>query len=374
MKRVLPRLALALCLLVFSLRAVTSMVQDSATWDETHYFALGKYLLQHFTWDVSGSILHPPLSYYIHSIPLLFVPTDPTVWHPVPPGDSRLDLLAGVDGSDTIRGQILLSSPLNRDDRLLTLSRLMMVSTALLLGCFVYLWSCSLYGAKSAVFAAVLCSCCPNILAHARLITPDIVLATFSTPHPVLPVVAVAISAAVVLPCSGGRAWGCRFFRSSPARFSSPSASPRRSVVDEGGEAEPLASHLLLRRRVLGLGPRLRTGLDTLFPGDSLPAGARSARAPELPLGNVLGLGMVVLHHRVLSPEDPAGRSRVPGRLERRIRQQSAKTRVERRGIPLGAGDRDGRILQLQPSCDRSALRSSDLPLLYVFASRAFNP
>lgn len=180
MKRALPHLALVVCLLVFSVRAVTSMVQESATWDETHYFALGKYLLQHGAWNVSGSILHPPFSYYVQSLPLLFVPTDSTVFHPIASPESHLRLLAGVDGSDTIRGQVLLSSPLNHDDRLLTLSRLTMVFVALLLGCFVYLWSYSLYGARSAVFAAVLFTFCPNMLAHARLITPDIVLTTFS--------------------------------------------------------------------------------------------------------------------------------------------------------------------------------------------------
>ena len=53
-----------------------SLRQESATWDETVYFGLGKYLLQTQRWDVPGAILHPPLSYYLHSLPLLFVETD----------------------------------------------------------------------------------------------------------------------------------------------------------------------------------------------------------------------------------------------------------------------------------------------------------
>src|SRR5580658_9615593 len=75
-----PSLVLVLCLALFTVKAVTSLVQESATWDETCYFGLGKYLLQNQRWDVPGSILHPPLSFYIHSIPLLFFSTDESTW------------------------------------------------------------------------------------------------------------------------------------------------------------------------------------------------------------------------------------------------------------------------------------------------------
>jgi 4-amino-4-deoxy-L-arabinose transferase-like glycosyltransferase len=153
------------------------MVQESSTWDETCYFGLGKYLLQHQRWDVPGSILHPPLSYYIHSIPLLFIQTDQEPWKSDP---RRIKDLEYLGNSDVLRGQALLSSPQNQDDRLLNLSRFMMVLTAVLLGWFVYLWSYALYGKWSAILAVLLFSFSPNILAHARLITPDITLTTFS--------------------------------------------------------------------------------------------------------------------------------------------------------------------------------------------------
>jgi 4-amino-4-deoxy-L-arabinose transferase-like glycosyltransferase len=174
------RLALiifALCLALFSVRAVTSMVQESSTWDETHYFGMGKYLLQTGRWDAMGCILHPPLSYYLSSIPLLFFPTDPTVWKNDP--SIRENQLYRAE-ANILRGQALLSSPENRGDRLLTLSRLMMVLVALLLGWYVFSWSYALYGSTGAIVAIVLYSFCPNVLAHARLITPDIVVTAFS--------------------------------------------------------------------------------------------------------------------------------------------------------------------------------------------------
>ncbi len=152
------------------------MVQESTTWDETHYFGLGKYLLQTGRWDVPGSILHPPLSYYLHSIPLLFVSTDDALWEQDPTWQCDPHYRATFD---LRRGQALLSSPANDGDRLLTLSRLMMVLVALLLGWYVFSWSFALYGNSGAIIAVVLYSFCPNILAHARLITPDIVLTTF---------------------------------------------------------------------------------------------------------------------------------------------------------------------------------------------------
>ena len=176
-REIWPLLVLVLCLLLFVGRSIASLTQESSTWDETCAFGLGKYLLQNHRWDVPGSILHPPLPYYLHSIPLLFADTDPSLWNYPPsfksqPGSRAL--------CDVHRGQRLLSGPANRDDRLLTESRLMMVSVATLLGWFVYSWSYSLYGKWSAILAAVLYTSCPNIIAHARLITPDIVITTFA--------------------------------------------------------------------------------------------------------------------------------------------------------------------------------------------------
>ena len=175
-KAVLPSIILAVCLAAFLVKALTSLTQESATWDEPGYLGLGKYILQTHRWDVPGSILHPPLSYFIHDIPLLFFQTGQNLWTNYPSFIKNNPEYLGM--SDNDRGQALLSSSANQGDRLLNLSRLMMVLTAVLLGWFVYLWSYSLYGKWSAILAVILYSFCPNILANARLITPDIILTT----------------------------------------------------------------------------------------------------------------------------------------------------------------------------------------------------
>ena len=56
----------------------------------------------------------------------------------------------------------------------------MMVLIGVLLGVFLFLWARALYGHWAASLAIALYAFCPNILAHTRLITPDIVLTAFS--------------------------------------------------------------------------------------------------------------------------------------------------------------------------------------------------
>ncbi len=175
-REILPQIAVAVCLILFVVKAVTSMVQESATWDETHYLGLGKYLLQNHRWDVPGSILHPPLPFYLQSLPFFFFDTDQGVW--------ESDYTRATDPkylglADFNRGQKLLSSPANQGDRLLNWCRFMMVLTGVLLGWFVYSWSHAAYGKASAILAAIMYSFSPNILANTCLITPDIVLTTF---------------------------------------------------------------------------------------------------------------------------------------------------------------------------------------------------
>jgi 4-amino-4-deoxy-L-arabinose transferase-like glycosyltransferase len=172
----LPLVVLAACLAVFAARAYTSLRQESATWDETHYLGIGKYLLQHGRWDVPGSILHPPLSYYLQGLPLLFVETDPEPWRYPTRDHSDPQFLAAADLD---RGRALLASSVNRDDRLLTMVRLTTVATGMLLVAFVFLWSHRLYGGLAAMLGVVFATCDPNLLAHARLVTPDIALTTF---------------------------------------------------------------------------------------------------------------------------------------------------------------------------------------------------
>ena len=102
--------------------------------------------------------------------------TDTNLWINDASRDQKWVTQAGITPAS---GQLLLCSPENHGDRLLILSRLMMLLPALLLGWCLFSWCRSLYGEWAAMTAITLYAFCPNILAHARLITPDIALTAF---------------------------------------------------------------------------------------------------------------------------------------------------------------------------------------------------
>ncbi len=170
------RIALVLLLFVFALQSAGSIRSKSPTWDETHYFGLGHYLLKHPYWDVPSSTLHPPLSFYLNSIPLFWQKADENQWN-VPPalkGEEKSNLVIPVFGLK------LLTDPRYPQDRLLMRSRVPTLALALLLGYFIFQWTHELYGGAPALLALLLFSFCPNMLAHSGLITPDMALTCFT--------------------------------------------------------------------------------------------------------------------------------------------------------------------------------------------------
>jgi 4-amino-4-deoxy-L-arabinose transferase-like glycosyltransferase len=170
------RVLIPLLLLLFAVQAITSVTTKSATWDETNYFGMGDYLLRHWRWDVPSAVIHPPLAYYLDSLPVLFAPVDRSVWTYTPEARAKAGFLGAADID---RGQALLSSPANAGDRLLTLSRVMAILQSLLLGYFVYRFGAALYGRWAGILALGLFVLCPNMIAHGSLITPDMTLAVF---------------------------------------------------------------------------------------------------------------------------------------------------------------------------------------------------
>lgn len=147
---------------LFILQGATSMLFKSATWDETTYVGAAQYVIKNHRWNVDGLRFHPPLTYYIHSIPLLFLKIPEDIWH-IP---SMIE-----------RGQRLFS--LYPDDLVLNLCRIPILLIAVLLGIYVFKWGRELYGLKAGIFALFLYVFSPNILAYSRLITFDIVPSFF---------------------------------------------------------------------------------------------------------------------------------------------------------------------------------------------------
>jgi hypothetical protein len=160
----------ALFLTVFVTLCLGSAVRKSATWDETHYLGLGIDYPRNFGWHVPSISLHPPLSYYLNSLPLLCCDIQRDCYEK---GKAQ-DVVSGIR-----RGQCLLRNSEPSGDRLLFLSRLPTIFMGVLLGIYLFRWSCHLHGTGGGFISLFLFSLSPNILAHARLITPDMPLTTF---------------------------------------------------------------------------------------------------------------------------------------------------------------------------------------------------
>lgn len=170
------RMIVTILLMSFFVQTSVFIFSKSSTWDETHAFGLGKYLLQQHRWDVQGAIIHPPLSYYLGSIPLLFFKYDESLWQ-AKLDNTEIKLLGTAD---VVRGQQILSLPENKDDRLLILSRLMFALLGVALGYSVYCFSRSLYGTTGGLVSLFFYSFCPNIIAFSGLTVPDLPLTAFT--------------------------------------------------------------------------------------------------------------------------------------------------------------------------------------------------
>ena len=156
------RLTAFFLLTIFVALCITSVEQESATFDETHYLGSGRYLLTAHRWDMPDSLLHPVFW---------------TVWHDLP--------LLGVSGPDSVwsnpngiaRGQGIMA--LRSDDALLTACRFMSLPFAIGLGVVMFCWARQLYGDAGGIAALFFFAFSPNLLAHAGLVTPDVALSCF---------------------------------------------------------------------------------------------------------------------------------------------------------------------------------------------------
>lgn len=161
----MKRIPLLACLVLYAALSLAGMKDHSAAWDETHYLGLGNYLLKHRVWDAPSATLHPPLSYYLQSLPLFFCNLEESCYD------------RGLGG--VRRGQCLIEKSRPSGDELLFLARLPMVVIGILLGVLIYLWASKLYGPTGGIVSLSLYCLSPDVLANSGLITPDLCLSAF---------------------------------------------------------------------------------------------------------------------------------------------------------------------------------------------------
>ena len=163
-----PRVAnfiAALLLAIMAILLVTSVRQQSQTFDEsTHLFAGFEYW-KHA--DFGRNPEHPPFVKLLASLPLLPMGLHEPPAIPIP----------FFKAQDFINGTQLLYTA--NADAILLRARIMMALVSLTLGLLVFLASKEVFGTLASVFALFLFAFEPNLLANGALVTTDMGLALF---------------------------------------------------------------------------------------------------------------------------------------------------------------------------------------------------
>lgn len=163
------RRAVAALLALMALLAFTSLLGDSPTVDEFVYPVEGAYYLR--TGDFRFNPQNPPLLKLLTAVPVLL-------------HGARLDLSPRWHTDLGGWEPWVLSTRFALDNlahyhRLFVEARMVPLALALLLGLFVFRWSAALWGDAGGLLSLALYALCPNVLAHARLATPDLPVTCF---------------------------------------------------------------------------------------------------------------------------------------------------------------------------------------------------
>ncbi len=157
----------AALLLAFVLLAVTSIVGTSVTSDEVAHLPAGYTYIQ--TGDFRLNAQHPPLLKALAAMPLAGLALKP-IWE----GDGW------ARGDDRIFGGDFLTHNSVPLERILFFGRLPMIAVGALLCLLTFWWARELWGDWPALWVLLCCAFCPNILAHASLVTTDAGLTCFT--------------------------------------------------------------------------------------------------------------------------------------------------------------------------------------------------
>jgi len=154
---------------LFMVTAISSALQKNNTFDESYHLMRG--IMPWRTGNFAFNADHPPLINMYSALPW--------AWN------RHYDI--PVINEDrpyySIFAKILSAFLLYRNrveaDYILYYSRLMIMFLAVALALLIYGWTRRLYGIKGALLSFALCLLCPNIMAHARLVTTDIGITVF---------------------------------------------------------------------------------------------------------------------------------------------------------------------------------------------------
>ncbi len=152
-------------LTIFVSLAISSLIQKSATFDETNHLIRGLYPISKKEFTLNKE--HPPLVNFLQGLPVSLInnPTLPSANAEMHPffHYSRRVLWSGSNDGKTMIIQ----------------ARFVTVFLSVLLGIMVFWWSRELYGYEGGLLSLALYCFSPAILAHSRLVTTDLGLTFF---------------------------------------------------------------------------------------------------------------------------------------------------------------------------------------------------
>ena len=163
------RAAVALLLIIFFAQGAHIAANKSNTFDEPAHILNGYAYLSEGI-DFLAPLHHPIPGRAITSLPLAFIDLDLVASTPSEEEDNSAFHRYSVKFifENTVTGE-----------KILLLSRLSVLTLALLLGGVLYLWSSELWGRAGGLFSLFLFALSPNILAHSSLATTDLPITTF---------------------------------------------------------------------------------------------------------------------------------------------------------------------------------------------------
>lgn len=156
----------ALLLGVMGTAMLTSSLQENDSYDEAGHLAAGYGYLKLGDFGVNAE--HPPLGNILSALPLL--PLNPRLATEHPSWRQRAAPIAGA---------IFLYRNRERPDTLLLLGRIPTMALTLVLGCILAFWARKHFGPAVALFALFLYALDPNLIAHGRYITTDLIATLF---------------------------------------------------------------------------------------------------------------------------------------------------------------------------------------------------
>lgn len=155
-----------LLLLAMGAAQVTSVLQETQTWDEGTHLAAGYSYLK--TGDFRLNREHPPLFKLLCALPLLAM--DPQL---------PLEDASWKEGNQEVFGDTFLYKNRVPADRMLFAARAVTIALTLGLGLVLALWTRRKFGAVAAVAALCLYAFDPNLIAHGRYVTGDLAATAF---------------------------------------------------------------------------------------------------------------------------------------------------------------------------------------------------